>query len=119
MVIAERVGLDIERLQQDMADPEIAAYLGETQRLARELGITGTPAFVIGNTLRAGRGGRRADSGNSSPRLAAAADGRPLLGRRYGSEQPPRHRSLRRRAKLVLTRRVRLTHSRRIGLLHP
>ena len=51
MVIAEQVGLDIERLQQDMADPEIAAYLGETQRLARELGITGTPAFVIGNTL--------------------------------------------------------------------
>ena len=51
MVIAEQVGLDIERLQQDMADPEIAAYLEETQRLARELGITGTPAFVIGNTL--------------------------------------------------------------------
>ena len=51
MVIAEQVGLDIERLQQDMADPEIAAYLEETQRLARELGISGTPAFVIGNTL--------------------------------------------------------------------
>ncbi len=51
MAIAEEVGLDVERLQQDMADPEIAAYLEETQRLARELGISGTPAFVIGNTL--------------------------------------------------------------------
>ncbi len=51
MEIAGQVGLDVERLQQDMADPEIAAYLEETQRLARELGINGTPAFVIGNTL--------------------------------------------------------------------
>ena len=51
MAIAEQVGLDVERLRQEMADPEIAAYLNETQRLARELGITGTPAFVIGNTL--------------------------------------------------------------------
>lgn len=51
MAIAGQVGLDRERLQQDMADPEIAAYLEETQRLARDLGINGTPAFVIGNTL--------------------------------------------------------------------
>lgn len=51
MEIAGQVGLDVERLQQDMADREIVAYLQETQRLARELGINGTPAFVIGNTL--------------------------------------------------------------------
>ena len=51
MEIAGQVGLDLERLQQDMADPEIAAYLEDTQRLARDLGINGTPAFVIGNTL--------------------------------------------------------------------
>ena len=51
MEIAGQVGLDLERLQQDMADREIVAYLQETQRLARELGINGTPAFVIGNTL--------------------------------------------------------------------
>ena len=51
MEIAGQVGLDLERLQQDMADREIVAYLQDTQRLARELGINGTPAFVIGNTL--------------------------------------------------------------------
>jgi len=51
METASRVGLDVERLQQDMADPEIVAYLQDTQRLAEELGIGGTPAFVIGNTL--------------------------------------------------------------------
>ena len=51
LAIAERVGLDVDRLQQDMADPSIEAYLDETNQLARELGIEGTPAFVIGDTL--------------------------------------------------------------------
>jgi protein-disulfide isomerase len=51
MEIAGQVGLDLERLQRDMADPKIVSYLQETQRLANRLGINGTPAFVIGNTL--------------------------------------------------------------------
>ncbi|MYE59894.1 MAG: DsbA family protein [Alphaproteobacteria bacterium] len=51
VAIAEDLGLDVERLRRDMADPAIEAYLDETNRLARDLGITGTPAFVIGDTL--------------------------------------------------------------------
>ena len=51
MKIAGQTGLDVRRLQQDMADAEVISYLQDTQRLARELGINGTPAFVIGNTL--------------------------------------------------------------------
>ena len=51
LAIAERVGLDAGRLQQDMADPAIETYLEETNQLARELGIDGTPAFVVGDTL--------------------------------------------------------------------
>ena len=51
MGIAERLGIDIGRLRRDMEDPAIGAYLDETNRLARNLGITGTPAFVIGDTL--------------------------------------------------------------------
>ena len=49
--IAERLGIDVERLRRDMEDPAIEACLDETHRLARDLGITGTPAFVIGDTL--------------------------------------------------------------------
>ena len=49
--IAGETGLNIERLLRDMADPAIDAYLEETRALARELGIGGTPAFVVGNTL--------------------------------------------------------------------
>ena len=60
MAIAGRIGLDVERLRRDIADPGIEAYLDETHRLARELGIDGTPAFVIGNTLVPGAvGGER------------------------------------------------------------
>ncbi len=48
---AERLGLDVERLRKDMEAPEIAASLARTRDLAETLGITGTPAFVIGDQL--------------------------------------------------------------------
>lgn len=43
---AGKVGLDVERLRRDMEDPAIAAALADNRRLAQELGINGTPAFV-------------------------------------------------------------------------
>ena len=46
MAIADSVGLDVQRLRRDMEDPAIENYLDETIRLARVLGIRGTPAFV-------------------------------------------------------------------------
>ena len=49
--VAARTGLDMGRLRQDMKDPAIGAYLDETRALARQLGIGGTPAFVVGDTL--------------------------------------------------------------------
>lgn len=49
--LAKGVGLDVARLRSDMEDPAIEAYLDETQQLATALGIRGTPAFVIGDTL--------------------------------------------------------------------
>ena len=61
--IAGRTGLDMERLRQDMKDPAIGAYLDETQALARQLGIGGTPAFVVGDTLVPGIVDTRAHEG--------------------------------------------------------
>ena len=49
--VAEKLGLNIEQLRRDMKDPAIEKYLQETVRLAKTLGIWGTPAFVIGDTL--------------------------------------------------------------------
>jgi protein-disulfide isomerase len=48
---AERLGLDVGRLREDMESPEVAQSLARTKELASALGITGTPAFVIGDAL--------------------------------------------------------------------
>lgn len=49
--IAGAAGLDLDRLQRDMEDPAIRSYLDETRALAQDIGISGTPAFVVGGTL--------------------------------------------------------------------
>ena len=51
LAIAESVGLDNEQLQAGMQDPEIEAVLRDNLALAEKIGITGTPAFIVGNTL--------------------------------------------------------------------
>lgn len=51
MRIARGVGIDIAKLQEDMNDPKISAYLDETTQLAQSLGIRGTPGFIIGERI--------------------------------------------------------------------
>jgi protein-disulfide isomerase len=51
MSIAKAVGLDMDKLKADMKDPAIMAQIKKNHALAKQLGITGTPAFVIGNEL--------------------------------------------------------------------
>ena len=48
---AKGVGLDPDRLEADMEGPEVSAVLEANYALAHELGIEGTPAFVIGDQL--------------------------------------------------------------------
>jgi protein-disulfide isomerase len=50
----QRIGLDWKRLQQDMDDPAVQRRIDDNLRLARELGITGTPAMVVGSNLASG-----------------------------------------------------------------
>ena len=49
--IAREVGLDTERLEQDMRDPAIDDAIARNLQLANALGITGTPSFVIGDRM--------------------------------------------------------------------
>lgn len=49
--IAAAVGLDTERLSADMQAPTIQATIDRNRKLARELGINGTPGFIIGTEL--------------------------------------------------------------------
>jgi protein-disulfide isomerase len=49
--IAGQVKLDTARLQADMEGPEIRALVQKNFALAQELGIRGTPAFVVGTEI--------------------------------------------------------------------
>lgn len=48
---AAEVGLDVEKLRADMRDPQVLQYLEEMRLLAEALGVTGTPAFIIGDAI--------------------------------------------------------------------
>jgi protein-disulfide isomerase len=69
---AARLGLNWQRLRRDMDDPVIARKLAANKRLAQALGIDGTPALVIGQTVI---------SGADMPGIAAAV----AAARRSGS----------------------------------
>lgn len=49
--LARDIGLDVERLDVDKQDPAIDQVIERSQALAQILGISGTPAFVIGGVL--------------------------------------------------------------------
>jgi protein-disulfide isomerase len=49
--LARRQGLDPERLARDMRSAEVERVVERNRALADALGITGTPSFVIGDTL--------------------------------------------------------------------
>lgn len=48
---AQRAGLDWTRLRRDMDDPAITRRIEANMALAQRLGVEGTPALVVGNTL--------------------------------------------------------------------
>ena len=52
--LAKDVGLDVEKLEKDADDPEISKILMKNQEMARSLGISGTQAFIIGDSLSPG-----------------------------------------------------------------
>lgn len=52
--MAKSVGLDTKRLRVAMDDPKIEQKLVANAALAQTIGITGTPAFIVGNRLAPG-----------------------------------------------------------------
>ena len=52
--VAKEMGLDMARLQKDLDHPEVRAALQENMELGDKLGLTGTPAFVIGEEIISG-----------------------------------------------------------------
>ena len=51
LAVAEDVGYDIEAIKKMTEDPEVRATIEEVYDLARNLNLTGTPAFVLGTEI--------------------------------------------------------------------
>ena len=51
MALARQVGLDVAKLKEDMKAAEVQGLIGRTGKLAQDLGINGTPAFIIGDEI--------------------------------------------------------------------
>ncbi len=51
IAVAKEMGLDVAKLQKDMQAPDIQAALQENVGLGDKLGLSGTPAFIIGDEI--------------------------------------------------------------------
>jgi len=51
LAAAKDAGLDMARLEKDLASPEVKATLEENFKLAENMGLNGTPSYVIGDQV--------------------------------------------------------------------
>lgn len=51
LAIATEVGLDAKQLETDMAKPDLQTVIDRNRALAKDLGISGTPGFIVGTEL--------------------------------------------------------------------
>lgn len=49
--VALETGLDVTKLKADMSDPSVQGHVRKSFRIAEALGIQGTPAFTVGNSM--------------------------------------------------------------------
>ncbi|HEY0220207.1 MAG TPA: DsbA family protein, partial [Afipia sp.] len=54
LAAAKEAGLDMARLEKDLASPEIDATLTENFKMAEDMGLNGTPSYVIGKEVVVG-----------------------------------------------------------------
>ena len=51
VAVAKEIGLDMARLEKDMASDEVRETLQESFKLAEALGLNGTPSYVVGSAV--------------------------------------------------------------------
>jgi protein-disulfide isomerase len=54
LAVAKEVGIDMARLDKDMASDEVKASLDESLKLAETLGLNGTPSYIVGSDVVVG-----------------------------------------------------------------
>jgi protein-disulfide isomerase len=57
LAVAREVGMDVARIEKDMASDEVKATIEENMKLAEVLGLTGTPSYVVGSEVVVGAQG--------------------------------------------------------------
>ena len=60
LAVAKEVGMDMARLEKDMASDEARVSLEESLKLAETLGLNGTPSYVVGDDVVIGAVGMEA-----------------------------------------------------------
>jgi protein-disulfide isomerase len=51
LAVAKEIGLDMTRLEKDIASAEARATIEESMKLAEALGLNGTPSYVVGSNV--------------------------------------------------------------------
>jgi protein-disulfide isomerase len=54
LAAAKEAGLDVGRIEKDLANPEVRATIEENFKLAEAMGMNGTPSYVIGKQVVVG-----------------------------------------------------------------
>jgi protein-disulfide isomerase len=49
--VAKTLGLDLAKLEKDVASPEIEAAFARNEAWAKKIGVTGTPSFIVGSEM--------------------------------------------------------------------
>ncbi len=60
--LAANVGIDVDQMLEDMKSPELNGMLAQYSAMARSVGISGTPAFIVNGTLVSGADMERVNS---------------------------------------------------------
>ncbi len=47
--VAEKLGLDTDKLKEDMSSPEVKTEIAQSEALAKKMGVNGTPHFLVGD----------------------------------------------------------------------
>ena len=63
LAAAKEAGFDMARIERDMASPEVKATIEENMKLAEQLGLNGTPSYVVGSDVVVGAVGLEALKG--------------------------------------------------------
>jgi protein-disulfide isomerase len=54
LAVAKEVGFDMTRLEKDMDSDEVKTTIDEDMKLAEDLGVNGTPSYVVGDEVVVG-----------------------------------------------------------------